>query len=234
MIVKRTHQKIIVSMVLLFGLQAAQADPAWRPDDSLDPLSSPFSYYDIGDLARGDDIDDILRAGFTGDSQYETWFEFRLTEAASVTIDTSGSVTPDPTSPLDTILALYDYDGFLLGQTGDLSGLVPDIEDLDDLVQHNNCFTPDATSCLTISNLAMGSYIAGVSMMENELFVSGLTGWQRFMTKGGDFETELLGDVNLNISVTGPSAVPVPAAVWLFGTALIGFVGLSRRRSVKT
>jgi hypothetical protein len=29
-----------------------------------------------------------------------------------------------------------------------------------------------------------------------------------------------------------PSAVPVPAAVWLFGTALIGFFGMSRRRKV--
>jgi hypothetical protein len=28
------------------------------------------------------------------------------------------------------------------------------------------------------------------------------------------------------------SPVPVPAAVWLFGTALIGFVGMSRRRKV--
>jgi hypothetical protein len=28
------------------------------------------------------------------------------------------------------------------------------------------------------------------------------------------------------------SAVPVPAAIWLFGTALIGFVGMSRRTSV--
>ena len=28
------------------------------------------------------------------------------------------------------------------------------------------------------------------------------------------------------------SAVPVPAAVWLFGTALIGFIGLSRRTKV--
>ena len=28
------------------------------------------------------------------------------------------------------------------------------------------------------------------------------------------------------------SAVPVPAAVWLFGTALIGFVGMSRRKKV--
>ncbi|MCP4769097.1 MAG: PEP-CTERM sorting domain-containing protein [Gammaproteobacteria bacterium] len=28
------------------------------------------------------------------------------------------------------------------------------------------------------------------------------------------------------------SVVPVPAAVWLFGTALLGFIGLSRRTSV--
>ena len=30
--------------------------------------------------------------------------------------------------------------------------------------------------------------------------------------------------------VTLPNAVPVPAAVWLFGTALIGLVGFSKRR----
>jgi hypothetical protein len=28
------------------------------------------------------------------------------------------------------------------------------------------------------------------------------------------------------------SPVPVPAAAWLFGTALIGFIGLSRRTGV--
>ena len=28
------------------------------------------------------------------------------------------------------------------------------------------------------------------------------------------------------------SAVPVPATVWLFGTALIGFIGFSRRTKV--
>ena len=29
-----------------------------------------------------------------------------------------------------------------------------------------------------------------------------------------------------------PSVVPVPAAIWLFGTALIGFIGISRRTKV--
>ncbi|MCP4768128.1 MAG: PEP-CTERM sorting domain-containing protein [Gammaproteobacteria bacterium] len=27
-------------------------------------------------------------------------------------------------------------------------------------------------------------------------------------------------------------AVPVPAAIWLFGTALIGFIGISRRTNL--
>ena len=35
-----------------------------------------------------------------------------------------------------------------------------------------------------------------------------------------------------DLKVTSISGVPVPAAVWLFGTALIGFVGMSRRRKV--
>lgn len=31
---------------------------------------------------------------------------------------------------------------------------------------------------------------------------------------------------------SAPSPIPVPAAFWLFGTALVGFIGISRRRSV--
>ena len=31
-----------------------------------------------------------------------------------------------------------------------------------------------------------------------------------------------------------PSAVPVPGAVWLFGSAIVGMLSFSRRKSVAT
>lgn len=52
----------------------------------------------------------------------------------------------------------------------------------------------------------------------------------------GDFLFSTFGGGNRVIRVDGfiapppPSAVPVPAAIWLFGTALIGLVGFSKRR----
>jgi hypothetical protein len=37
--------------------------------------------------------------------------------------------------------------------------------------------------------------------------------------------------VPLSLSIT-PSAVPVPAAVWLFGSGLVGLIGVTRRRKL--
>ena len=45
--------------------------------------------------------------------------------------------------------------------------------------------------------------------------------------------TSLISDVSGTMSITydyTPNLVPLPAAVWLFGTALIGLVGFSKRR----
>ena len=66
-----------------------------------------------------------------------------------------------------------------------------------------------------------------------------------FLSPDGNDTTFGFPDVEFEISITPcdpqtdptgcvipPSPVPVPAAVWLFGTALIGFVGMSRRRKV--
>ena len=51
----------------------------------------------------------------------------------------------------------------------------------------------------------------------------------------GSWATSALDGKDLShfsIYTSGISAVPVPAAVWLFGTALIGFIGFSRRTKV--
>jgi hypothetical protein len=59
--------------------------------------------------------------------------------------------------------------------------------------------------------------------------------WYFENTSGGSLTIDLGTDTNDYSHWTeyGPvSVVPVPAAVWLFGTALIGFVGMSRRRKV--
>lgn len=46
------------------------------------------------------------------------------------------------------------------------------------------------------------------------------------------FSMNFLDDTNL-VAATAPevSAVPVPAAAWLFGSALLGFIGISRRKN---
>ena len=48
---------------------------------------------------------------------------------------------------------------------------------------------------------------------------------------GGNFGNAAMALID-NITYQTVAVVPIPAAVWLFGTALIGFVGISRRRKV--
>ena len=51
----------------------------------------------------------------------------------------------------------------------------------------------------------------------------------------GTWTTSALGNTELShfsIYTSGMNPVPVPAAVWLFGTALLGFIGISRRTRV--
>jgi hypothetical protein len=59
--------------------------------------------------------------------------------------------------------------------------------------------------------------------------------WYFENTSGGSLTVELGTDTNNYSHWTeygSVSAVPVPAAFWLFGTALIGFIGVSRRTKV--
>jgi hypothetical protein len=68
---------------------------------------------------------------------------------------------------------------------------------------------------------------AGLATVDDPLDLIGL---------GGEALHRTSGQIGTNvfqlydIEVTGISAIPIPAAIWLFGTALIGLVGFSRRR----
>jgi hypothetical protein len=53
--------------------------------------------------------------------------------------------------------------------------------------------------------------------------------WVAFWLRGGEHDHANID----NISVTGVSAIPVPASVWLFASGLIGLLGISRRRAAK-
>ena len=69
-----------------------------------------------------------------------------------------------------------------------------------------------------------GSEILGVSKVD--LIVLSLIDLENSVRAGIEIR-----EVAFN-GMRSPSPVPVPAAVWLFGTALIGFIGISRRTKV--
>jgi hypothetical protein len=48
----------------------------------------------------------------------------------------------------------------------------------------------------------------------------------------GEADIDAVGAISSGAAVDPIPAVPVPAAFWLFGTALIGFIGISRRRKI--
>lgn len=50
-------------------------------------------------------------------------------------------------------------------------------------------------------------------------------------TAGGDQKFTLASDGTLTFNAAAPAAVPLPAAAWLFGSGLLGLVGIGRRRA---
>lgn len=68
---------------------------------------------------------------------------------------------------------------------------------------------------------------AGAGMWTGTLASAGNIG-----TAWGDFDSQQYAEIfNVTITAAGtPPEVPVPAAVWLFGSGLVGLVGVARRR----
>jgi len=105
----------------------------------------------------------------------------------------------------DTELGLYDSAGLLLGQNDD-------------------CIPGVLTSCLTFASLGAGSYVAGIIAWDGFSEPPFFTDFE-VLTNGAS-----TNEITLNVTARALNPVPVPAAVWLFGTALIGLLGFGKRR----
>jgi hypothetical protein len=92
---------------------------------------------------------------------------------------------------------------------------------------------PDVTTQLVLDGFSDGS--GGAADFETFSFGaewSGISGFfvSALYPSNNTFWNYAAFD-NISVSLFNPSAVPVPAAVWLFGTALIGLVGFCSNRS---
>lgn len=74
---------------------------------------------------------------------------------------------------------------------------------------------------LTLTNVSESLNGSGELLLSGDLQLTGL--WASLLSAN---TSAVVGHINL-----APSAVPVPAAVWLFGSALAGLVGLGRKKS---
>lgn len=103
------------------------------------------------------------------------------------------------------------------------------------LVSHD--FTFQGTTFLQLVNVSESVNGSGELSLSGDLILGGGAGpntypsifgltWSSFLGVPTAFQNILVGSLNL-----APSAVPVPAAVWLFGSALAGMVGVGRRKS---
>jgi hypothetical protein len=88
---------------------------------------------------------------------------------------------------------------------------------------------------LTSTNRAQG-FTPGFTLTGSALQDAGTGMWTGTLVSAGNIGAQW-GDFNQtqysevwNIKITRDAVIPVPAAVWLFGSGLLGLVGVARRR----
>ncbi len=153
-----------------------------------------------------------------------------LNDAASLTLSTTSWASP---SDADPYLTLFYGDGHQSAGNAD-GDLIAENDDIN--------FPVDFNAFVTIDNLVKGNYFYTVSFNGNYIaeniepdgFQTHWTNWDLDSWHPAS-PTRTFADLNMNgnwsVSLDVLTAVPVPASVWLFGSALAGFMGISRRRN---
>ena len=72
------------------------------------------------------------------------------------------------------------------------------------------------------------TYAVGTGTSDTIRYASIIHGGPGALIDDGDDEINSV--LGLTGNFTPPNPIPVPAAIWLFGTALIGLVGFDKRR----
>ncbi len=144
----------------------------------------------------------------------------------------------------------YTIDASSLTIDATVTGIIDGLNNFTDITDQSFTLTATGTSTLTsggsftfISGLYDGTFTVGGGLLTGSFTgmildgleaAPGLNGDVSFT--GGTLQSGATGRLELalsNTSVAGKlgAVVPVPAAVWLFGSGLIGLVGIARRKA---
>lgn len=173
-------------------------------------------------------IDDKAAIGFQIDTLTYTvlgnWAQFvnQSPTGMSGTVDALGNMTFTPTG------RLAHYDG-PLNPPDEIRWNVDDVT-----TPGNTAWSPFTTGTVTTTwGSITGAQVANVGPTLNGDGLDDFTATLVQASIMGTDNAHLKGNPVLevwNVNIVSVSAVPIPAALWLFGSGLLGLIGLSRRK----
>lgn len=191
------------------------------------PISAQAITLDFDDaVIAGVELNPYISGGFTVQASTlltATSTAFAVNSGRSSTFNNglnylsiSGSLVDRPKIEIKNIGgSLFNLNSLQLGSTKDSSVVNAQITAVNNLGDVLSMFVNNLTALSNIS-------LSGFTNLSSVLIIGSVTS----ITS----PTELVGLSIDNLDVTTVSTVPAPAAVWLFGSALLGFLGFSRRK----
>ncbi len=223
---KYTHKSL---QALVFGLSSVISLPAMSviltaPGDFLLPGTTVADQPDLAGVVIEDVISDFSISG-AGET-LEGTIQNRVSRGADGTLTFSWRIRP--TSGNGDIFAfrVAGFDGYELDANWRIDGLGVESPAL------ARNFGGGFVNFIFRDQVGVGQNPVNGNLTTSVFFFLDTKATQ--YTSNGSFDLLCAGTgcVSQIYSTFAPSAVPVPAAAWLFGSGLLGLVGIARRKSV--